>query len=123
SLDLYGAYAQLGFFLTGEHREYNRRRGVWDDLAPYENFWTVHTGRGPKAGLGAWEATVRWSYLDFADVGNQHLHALSVGLNWYWSPRTRWLVGWIHPFAPNSPESLLANAEGDIITGGMQTGF
>lgn len=38
-IDLYGAYAEASWFLTGEARGYNRSRGVFDRVTPFTNFW------------------------------------------------------------------------------------
>ena len=49
-----GAYAQFGYFLTGENYTYNRLYGVFDKVVPHTEFF----GLGRKAcfcGWGAWE--------------------------------------------------------------------
>lgn len=121
--DIYGAYAQLSWFLTGEHRPYSRRRGRFDQVIPFENFWIVRTPRGVRRGWGAWELAARWSYLEFPDYAAQQLQDLTVGVNWYWNPRTRVMFNWVHPWARNSPESTLAHAEGDVLSMRLQVEF
>jgi phosphate-selective porin OprO/OprP len=123
SADLYGAYALATWFLTGEHRTYNRRRAVFDRMTPLENFWIVRTRRGVRRGWGAWEIAARWSYLEFPDYGSQKLQDLTIGLNWYWNPHTRVMLNWIHPWARNSPESSDVRAEGDVLSMRMQVDF
>jgi phosphate-selective porin OprO/OprP len=115
--DLYGAYAHASWFLTGERRSYDRRFGTFGRVIPYENFWVVDTNEGKRAGLGAWEFAVRWSYLSFADVNDQSLHDITLGLNWYWNPHTRMMINWIHPIAQNSLYATddLEDAHGDIL--------
>src|SRR5205085_7431506 len=38
-LNYYGAYAQIGYFLTGETRGYDKRFGKYDRVKPLENFF------------------------------------------------------------------------------------
>jgi phosphate-selective porin OprO and OprP len=121
--DIYGAYAYLSWFLTGEHRNYDPRQGRFERITPFENFWIVRTPRGIRRGWGAWELGIRWSYLEFPDYGGQQLQDLTVGMNWYWNPHTRVMFNWIHPWARNSPESLLAHAEGDVLSMRLQVDF
>lgn len=101
--DLYGAYVQTSYFLTGEHRPYDRNFAVFRRVVPYENFWVVRTPGGSQAGYGAWELAFRWSHLSFADLNGQYLNDLTTGVNWYWNPQVRMMMNWIHPFAHASP--------------------
>ncbi|HEY4759927.1 MAG TPA: porin [Thermoguttaceae bacterium] len=121
--DLYGVYVYLSYFLTGEHRRYDRRFGNFDRVIPYENFWMVRSPHGTCAGRGAWEAAVRWSFLDFANLNGQQLQDLTVGLNWYWNPNTRMMINWIHPFAHQGPINPLGDAEGDVLAMRLQVDF
>ena len=110
--DHYGAYVYGSYFLTGEHRPYNRFYGRFERIKPLENFWMVNTGEGRCVGRGAWEATARWSYLDLTDGPDaEQMHDLTVGVNWYWNPHTRYMLNWIHPFT-NTPAQ---NEEADIL--------
>lgn len=93
-VDLYGAYAFASYFLTGEHRPYNRKHGSFARPEPYSNFWIVPGSVGP----GAWEVAARWSYLDFTKIGQGQLNDLTVGINWYWHPHSRMMFEWIHPW-------------------------
>jgi phosphate-selective porin len=69
--DGWGGYAQLGWFVTGEHREYRPRVGLW---APVN-----------RLGSSAWEIFSRISYTK----GDDELHEandlmqISGGVNWY----------------------------------------
>ncbi len=110
--NLWGAYAFASCFLTGEHRPYDREEGVFGRVTPFENFWFVNTPRGCATGWGAWELALRYSYLDFRDIGQQQLHNLTGGLNWYWNPNSRLLFNWIHPMRLDDINGL---AQGDVI--------
>jgi len=100
-IDLYGAYAQVSWFLTGESRPYDRAKGVFERLKPYTNFWLVRGRDGADMGWGAWQLAARWSAVDLRDPAftgaNRGLqHDLTVGINWYWNPHFRWMLNWIH---------------------------
>jgi phosphate-selective porin OprO/OprP len=121
--NLYGASVESSFFLTGEHRPYDRNFGVFRRAVPHENFWVVRTPGGRQAGWGAWEMVLRWSHLNFDDFSDQRLHDLTAGLNWYWNPHARVMFNWIHPMAHGSPVATQENAEGDILALRMQLDF
>ena len=41
-----GAYAYVSYFLTGENRPYDRTRGIFGRVKPYENFFRVRDENG-----------------------------------------------------------------------------
>ncbi len=108
------AYAQCGYFLTGESALYLKQSGVLDyNVVPYTTFFG--TGRrGHLAGMGAWEVAFRWTYADlsFANInpanqlsnstgpppapGYGVYNAPTVALNWWWNRFTRVQFNWIH---------------------------
>jgi phosphate-selective porin OprO/OprP len=75
----WGVYLTGSWFLTGESRPYERRTGVFSTVAPRAPFSI--RGRRP----GAWEWTLRWSYVDLddGDVRGGRMGILSTGLNWH----------------------------------------
>jgi phosphate-selective porin OprO/OprP len=107
-----GAYVQAGYFLTGEHRTYNRTVGAFDKVVPFSDFFAL--GRdGGWCGWGAWEACARWSYVNLNDPGAiplagaagppptpnpGRLHDTTLGLNWFWNSNTQVQLNWIHCF-------------------------
>ena len=59
-----GAYAQCGYFLTGESAGYNKQMGAMDyNCKPFSEFFGLGSRKG-ICGWGAWEVAARWSYLD-----------------------------------------------------------
>src|SRR5262249_8454542 len=57
-LNYYGSYVQVGYFLTGDNRGYDKRFGKFDRVRPLENFFLVRDENGcVQYGLGAWELT------------------------------------------------------------------
>lgn len=93
---LAGVYAQLGWFLTGEHRPYDRATGMIDRVKPKTAF--AFTGSGERPGAGAWELAGRFSALDLTDgsVSGGRLTDYTVGVNWYWNAYTKMEFNWVH---------------------------
>ncbi len=105
TVTLYGFYTQIGWFLTGEHRPYDRTTGTIDRVIPFENFYRIGAPGQTHAGWGAWEVAFRVSYLDFRAVDNRvapgtggDLLDTTVGVNWYWNPYTKVAFNWVHSF-------------------------
>lgn len=94
-----GAYGQIGYFLTGEHRPYDRKKGCIDRVMPFSNFFIVDTANdGRCAGWGAWEVAARLSHIDLNDQNIQGgtLTDFTAGLNWYWNPYAKMVFNYIH---------------------------
>ena len=87
-----GSYAYASWFLTGEHRNYSRRSGVFDRLRPDSPFG------GEDGGPGAWEIVARWSFLDLNDenVAGGEVTDLTAGLNWYINSNFRLMNNFVH---------------------------
>lgn len=104
SCALPGVYAQAGWFLTGEHRPYDRKLGTIDRVIPKENF-----GYNAAGGSGAWEVAARFSWLNLNDNGIQggQLTDWTAGVNWYWNPNTKLVFNYVHALAsvPGSDQS------------------
>lgn len=83
--DLYGFYAQAGYFLTGERRNFKRKSAVFSRIKPRRNFLY------PDEGPGAWEIAVRYSHADLRNgsVSGGNEGNLTLGLNWFMNPLTR----------------------------------
>jgi phosphate-selective porin OprO/OprP len=93
-------YAEVGWFLTGEHRPYLRETAIFNRPQPFENFFRVKTTRGIRGGIGAWEVACRADYLNLNDQNIQggKLFDLTFGLNWYINPYTRVYFNYVHAF-------------------------
>jgi phosphate-selective porin OprO/OprP len=98
-----GVYAQLGYFLTGEHRPYDRKAGAIDRVIPFENFKFSPCCDGN--GWGAWEVAGRFSYLDLNDenIRGGTMMDATFGINWYWNPYTKLVFNYIRAM-PDSPQ-------------------
>jgi phosphate-selective porin OprO/OprP len=109
---LYGSYVYMSYFLTGEHRIYERfgQHGAqFGRNVPYSNFFLVPGGVGP----GAWELKGRWSYLDLGALDSGVYNDMTIGFNWYWSDRMRMMFDWIRPVT--SANTVYGNTVSDIM--------
>lgn len=111
-INYWGAYAYVSYFLTGEHRRYNKGIAAFDRVIPNENFFCVADPvkkNGILRGTGAWEVALRYSFLDLRsqyfrpidgnlgipdlagnlEGGTGTMREITVGLNWYWNPNAR----------------------------------
>jgi phosphate-selective porin OprO/OprP len=90
TLNFHGGYAEAAYVLTGEHRPYNKKNGVFTRVVPNHPFG--------KAGCGAWELAARWSYIDLNDQNIQggRQHDWTFGLNWFPNQYTRFAFNYIH---------------------------
>lgn len=91
-----GIYAQVGWFLTGEHRPYDRRAGAIDRVKPRTSF--AFAGSGEQPGMGAWEVAGRFSWLDLNDgtIQGGQITDYTAGINWYWNAYTKMVFNYIH---------------------------
>ena len=97
-LQFHGAYAQVAYFLTGEHMPWKRSSGTIDRIKPFEDFFLVRTCDGGLGrGWGAWQVAARWSYADFNDdnILGGEAESLTLGLNWYWTANARMQFNYI----------------------------
>jgi phosphate-selective porin OprO and OprP len=69
SIFYHGSYIDLGYFLTGEHRSYLTHAGFFGPLSVRRPVFSQFSSKSheERLGFGAWEATCRFSYLNFVD--------------------------------------------------------
>jgi phosphate-selective porin OprO/OprP len=98
----HGGYMYISYFLTGEHRPYDRQKGVFGRMKPFTNFFRVRTFDGDVAtGWGAWEIGYRCSYFDALDSSLMHTNGAgevldhTFGVNWYLNPYTRFMFNYV----------------------------
>jgi phosphate-selective porin OprO/OprP len=100
-----GYYLQAGYFLTGEHREYEKKSGAFGRVVPYENFQLIKSGgRGPLLTRGAWQVLYRYTLVDLNDpalanvnqfgggrpnVGGGTCYDHTIGLNHFLNPNMK----------------------------------
>lgn len=92
STTFWGGYVEASYFLTGEHRGYDRRFGTFDRPTVKENAFAVRGDDGNlHYGCGAWQIAYRYSYLDLNSngVNGGQLGQHSIGVNWYINDNTK----------------------------------
>lgn len=107
-----GAYVFVSYFLTGEHRVYNRDQGIYEATRPFANFFRVRTDdRGIATGPGAWELAARFSTMNLNGGGLRggRLDDFTLGLNWYMTPQLKLMANWIH--AMNNRQGIGSSAD------------
>jgi phosphate-selective porin OprO/OprP len=95
-----GAYVQLSYFLTGEHRGYKKAGKCFDRVHPFEPAFWIDARRGPCFGRGAWELAAAYSYSDLRDGADIEtgveeralVDGFIVGVNWYLNPYSRVMI-------------------------------
>ena len=117
-----GYMAQASWFLTGEHRPYDRHAGVHTWMDVDEEFFLVRQGRRVAYGLGAWELAARYSNIVLNDknIQGNNLTDFTVGLNWYLNKYTRMKFNYIRAFLE---DSAAANTQTDIWGGRFDVEF
>lgn len=115
---LSGGYAQASYFLTGEHRPYERTEAAWGRVKPKRNF---SFGKNKERGWGAWELALRYSFLDLSDgiIRGGVEHNATAGVNWYLNPNMRVMLNYVYAHIDHS----LADGDLNIIQGRVQIDF
>jgi phosphate-selective porin OprO/OprP len=107
-----GWYAELGWAITGEKRDYSVRRGNFDGIEP--------THPVTKGGIGAIEIGARYSNADLSDGGGDKSHVEGVALNWYPIAQIRLSVDGMRV---TLEEVGLPKQETDVVQGRVQVWF
>lgn len=100
-----GYYVAAYYFLTGEHRIYNKGSGVFDrpklncNFNPWEGTW------------GAWEVAARYSDIDLTDktINGGRETNWTGSLIWYLNPNVRMLFDYVHAHVDGVSSSTAAN--------------
>ncbi len=95
-----GAYAEVLYFLTGEHRDLDRKLGRFNRVVPFRNYFFV-PGEGCSNifSSGAWQVAGRYSWLDLDNNGIKggQIHSMTLGLNWFLNPNFK--IQWNYEYA------------------------
>jgi phosphate-selective porin OprO/OprP len=98
-----GAYAEVSWTLTGEHRRYVPLSGAYSSITPSHPV-------GVDGGMGAWELGARYSYTQLTDqfvagqslasqpnaINGGKLKNTTVGVNWYVNSYLRFMLNYVH---------------------------
>jgi phosphate-selective porin OprO and OprP len=128
SLDFWGAYGQVGFFLLSGKRGYDRNLGRYDRVIPDENFFLVRGEDGAAhGGTGALEALYRYTFIDLNDkiVHGGQMIEHTFGLNWYLNPnmklQTNYVIAQRDVFT--FPGQRVTSNDGTVRALGFQVAF
>ncbi|MGZ4981557.1 MAG: OprO/OprP family phosphate-selective porin [Methylobacter sp.] len=101
---LWGGYAYASWFITGESRNYDAKKGAFGRQKPNKNF-SLKNG-----GWGAWELATRFDEVDMntTNVHGGRIEEGTLALNWYLNPHVRVMADYSHIFA-NSNNATAAN--------------
>ena len=93
----WGFYLYGSYFVTGEHRNYDRSTGIFSGIKPKRNF---HFFGG---GWGALEVALRFSYVDLngGSIKGGKEYDLTAGLNWYLNENARFMFNYVRAEAKN----------------------
>ncbi len=117
-----GWYGEVLYFLTGEHRPYNRRAGVFDRIVPYENYLLTPCPHGyASRGLGAWQVGARYSMLDLRDNGLDGgvLQDVTLGLNWFLNPNLKMQWNYVYLLR----DAAGTSSDGEVHGAGMRVAY
>jgi phosphate-selective porin OprO/OprP len=116
------AYYVMGsFFVTGESRSYNAKKGIFGRVKPHSNF-------GIESGPGAIELALRFATIDLTDNGaaGGEMWDVTAGVNWYLNPNTRVTLNYVHAEVEDRLTGAgggIDDASGDIVQTRFQIDF
>ena len=115
----WGFYGYASYFLTGEHRNYDRSRGIFTGITPKEDFHLL------EKGWGAWELGFRFSHLNLNDKGinGGKETNFTFGVNWYLNEKTRFMFNYIHATVKDRADPTVDKGKADIIQARFQISF
>ena len=87
-----GYYIFGSYFLTGEHRRYEKKKAIFGRVKPLADFNPF------KGGWGALEIALRYSFIDLEDgtLRNEDLEDWTLGLNWYFNKHIKLMGNYIY---------------------------
>ncbi|MDG2334762.1 MAG: porin [Myxococcota bacterium] len=100
----WGMYAQGSFFLTGEHRNYKLKKGV---------FGRIKILKPLGEGWGAWEIAARFSRLQLLNASSNNagnIRDITLGLNWYLFSNFRVMANYVYSDIDNAVEKYQGDA-------------
>ncbi len=92
-----GYYIEGSYYLTGETRNYNPKKGNFGRLTP--------KGIVGKGGIGAWQIALRYDAIDLTDDGiiGGEQEDITIGLNWQTTPNIRFMANYVKVLEVDRP--------------------
>ncbi|MDD5410450.1 MAG: porin, partial [Methylobacter sp.] len=108
---LWGAYGFASWFITGESRNYDSKKGTFGREKPNKNF-SLKNG-----GWGAWELAARYDALDMntQNVHGGRLQEGTIAMNWYLNPHVRMMFDYSHVFVNSNSATAANNTQGSSL--------
>jgi phosphate-selective porin OprO/OprP len=140
----HGAYAEVMYRLTGEHRPYDKKLAALRNVVPFNELISFGKEGGGFGGLGAWEVAGRLSYVELRNpsslsghyydpvlnmynasakkgaVGNGTLTDTTLGMTWFMTGHSKFQFDWIHAFLNNSAKGF---SQADLFVTRVQVDF
>ena len=114
--NLWGGYLSASYFLTGEHRPYDPKGGVFDRVKVERPL--------QDGGPGAWELAARADYIDLNDEGVKGGEQISyiAGVNWYANDYVRFMLDGAvtQVFDARDSQAAVTGSENLIYGGGLR---
>ena len=83
NLAYHGGYVQVAYFLTGESKEYDFKKGKLESIT-LNNSVFEFAKKNKKFGIGAWEIAAKYSTLNLnSKIKSGKIDIYGLGLNWY----------------------------------------
>ncbi len=101
-----GAGLTLGWFVTGEERKYNIKRGAFHGVKVLEPL--------DENGWGAFHTLLRWDMLDLNshEIQGGEQMSLTLGINWYLTDHARIVMNWAQTWVTDSQDFALYGDDG-----------
>lgn len=122
-VNYYGTYFQVGYFLTGENRGYDKRMGKYDRVRPFENFFLVRDENGhAHYGLGAWEIVYRYAFVNLNDdlIRGGYYGEHTVGLEWFWNNNIKLQLNYINGQRAVPVGAISGNVQGVALRAALE---
>lgn len=137
----HGAYAEVMYRLTGEHRPYDKKLAALKNVVPFHDFISFDRDKMGDIGLGAFEVCTRLSYVELRNpdslnghyynsatnlfnttskAGNGTLTDLTIGMTWFLNKHSKFQFDWIHAFLNNSAKGF---SQADLFVTRVQVDF
>jgi phosphate-selective porin OprO/OprP len=115
----WGYYFYGSVFLTGEQRGYSPSQGIFSKVTPKRGFAPL------KGAWGAWEAGLRYSYVDLNDgpIKGGREGNFTAGLNWYLNWNIRLMLNYIHASVHDREDPLIDDGDANIFQTRFQIHF